>query len=106
MTLKPLAVRIPEDIEKEILEVVERAKLDKATVVRNLLELGIAEWRKQTALELLRDGKATFAKAAEMARLSLWEFADLVKQRNVEWVGFTPEEVEKEFREASAAKRK
>lgn len=106
LTLKPLAVRIPKEIEKEILEVVERAKLDKATVVRNLLELGIAEWRKQTALELLRDGKVTFAKAAEMARLSLWEFADLVKQRNVEWVRFTPEEIEKELKEASAAKRK
>jgi predicted HTH domain antitoxin len=104
LTLKPLAVRIPKEIEKEILEVVERAKLDKATVVRNLLELGIAEWRKQTALELLRDGKVTFAKAAEMAKLSLWEFADLVKQRNVEWVRFTPEEIEKEFKEASAAK--
>jgi len=106
VTLKPLAVRIPKEIEKEILEVVERAKLDKATVVRNLLELGIAEWRKQTALELLRDGKVTFAKAAEMAKLSLWEFADLVKQRNVEWVRFTPEEIEKELEEASAAKRK
>mgnify|MGYP000566115464 FL=1 len=106
LTLKPLAVRIPKEIEKEILEVVERAKLDKATVVRNLLELGIAEWRKQTALELLRDGKVTFAKAAEMAKLSLWEFADLVKQRNVEWVRFSPEEIEKELKEASAAKRK
>jgi len=106
LALKPLAVRIPKEIEKEILEVVERSKLDKATVVRNLLELGIAEWRKQTALELLRDGKVTFAKAAEMAKLSLWEFADLVKQRNVEWVRFTPEEIEKELEEASAAKRK
>jgi predicted HTH domain antitoxin len=106
LTLKPLAVRIPKEVEKEILEVVERAKLDKATVVRNLLELGIAEWRKQTALELLRDGEVTFAKAAEMAKLSLWEFADLVKQRNVEWVRYAPEEIEKEFKEASAAKRK
>jgi predicted HTH domain antitoxin len=103
VTLKPLAVRIPEETEKEILEVVEREKLDKATVVRNLLELGIAEWRKQTTLELLRDGKVTFAKAAEMAKLSLWEFADLVKQRNVEWIRYTPEEIEKEIKEASAA---
>jgi len=95
-------VRIPKEIEEEILKVVEREKLDKATAVRTLLELGIAEWRKQTALELLRDGKATFAKAAEMAKLSLWEFADLVKQRNVEWVRYTPEEIEKEIREASA----
>jgi len=102
LTLKPLAVRIPKEIEKEILEVVEREKLDKATAVRTLLEMGIVEWRKQTALELLRDGKVTFAKAAEMAKLSLWEFADLVKQRNVEWVRYTPEEIEKEFKEASA----
>jgi len=106
LTLKPLAVRIPAEIEKEILEMVEREKLDKATVVRTLLEMGIVEWRKQTALELLRDGKVTFAKAAEMAKLSLWEFADLVKQRNIEWVRYTPEEIEREIKEASAAKSK
>jgi len=103
LTLKPLAVRIPEEIEKEIQEVVEREGLDKATAVRTLLELGIGEWRKQTALELLRDGKVTFAKAAEIAKLSLWEFADLVKQRNIEWVRYTLEEIEKEFKEAVAA---
>ena len=106
LTLKPLAVRIPAEIEREILEVVEREKLDKATVVRTLIEMGIVEWRKQTALELLRDGKVTFAKAAEMAKLSLWEFADLVKQRNVEWVRYTPEEIEKEIKEASVAESK
>ncbi len=104
MTLKPLAVRISEEIEKEIQEVVEREKLDKATVVRTLLEMGIVEWRKQTALNLLRDGKVTFAKAAEIAKLSLWEFADLVKQRNIEWIRYTPEEIEKEIKQASVAK--
>ncbi|MEM3459443.1 MAG: UPF0175 family protein [Candidatus Bathyarchaeia archaeon] len=103
MALKPLAVRIPEKIEREIQEVVEQEGLDKATVVRTLLELGIGEWRKQTALELLRDGKVTFAKAAEMAKLSLWEFADLLKQRNIEWVRYSPQEIEREFKEASAA---
>jgi predicted HTH domain antitoxin len=106
LTLKPLAVRIPEEIEKEIREVVEREKSDKATVVRTLLEMGIVEWRKQTALELLRDGKVTFAKATEMAKLSLWEFADLVKQRNIEWVRYTPEEIEREIKEASVAESK
>ena len=102
LTLKPLAVRIPEEIEKEIQEVIEREGLDKATAVRTLLKLGIGEWRKQTALELLRDGKVTFAKAAEIAKLSLWEFADFVRQRNIEWVRYTPKEIDKEFKEASA----
>jgi len=106
LTLKPLAVRIPEEIEKEIQEVIEREGLDKATAVRTLLELGIGEWRKQTALELLRDGKVTFAKAAEIAKLSLWEFADMVKQRNIEWVRYMPEEIDKEFKEASVAESK
>jgi len=106
LTLKPLAVRIPEEIEKEIQEMIEREGLDKATAVRTLLELGIGEWRKQTALELLRDGKVTFAKAAEIAKLSLWEFADLVKQRNIEWVRYRPEEIEKEFKESVAAESK
>ena len=106
LTLKPLAVRIPEEIEKEIQEVIEREGLDKATAVRTLLELGIGEWRKQTALELLRNGKVTFAKAAEIAKLSLWEFADLVKQRNIEWVRYTSEEIDKEFKEAVAAESK
>ncbi len=106
MTLKPLAVRIPSEVEKEISEIVAEEKIDKATVVRNLLEIGLAEWRKQTALDLLQKGKVTFAKAAEIAKLSLWEFVDLVKQRNIEWVRLTPEEVEKDFKEASAAKCK
>lgn len=106
LTLKPLAVRIPKETEKAILEVVEHEKLDKAVVVRTLLEMGIVEWRKQTALELLRDGKVTFAKAAEMAKLSLWELADLVKQRNVEWVRYVPGEIETEIKEASTAESK
>jgi predicted HTH domain antitoxin len=105
LTLKPLAVRVPTELDKEISEIIKKEKLDKATVVRNLLEAGINEWRKQTALELLSKGKATFAQAADIAKLSLWEFADLVKQCNIEWIRFEPEEVQKDFEQAKAAKR-
>jgi predicted HTH domain antitoxin len=93
LPLKPLVVRVPRELDEEISEIVKNEKLDKTTVVRNLLEKGITEWRKQTAIELLGNGKATFAEAADIAKLSLWEFADLVKQRNVEWVRFEPEDV-------------
>jgi predicted HTH domain antitoxin len=103
LTLKPLAVRVPAELEREILEITKTEKIDKATVVRNLLETGIIEWRKQTALDLLQKGKITFAKAASIAKLSLWEFADLAKQHNIEWVRYSPEEVAKDFSEASAA---
>jgi hypothetical protein len=48
LTHKPLAVRVPDELDHEIAEVIRREKLDKATVVRNLLEKGIIGWRKQT----------------------------------------------------------
>ena len=99
MTLKPLAVRIPEDLQKQIAELVMSEKSDKATIVRNLLELGIAEERKNIALHLLRDEQVTFTKAAEIAKLSLWEFMDLIKQRKIEWVRYTVEDVESEMKE-------
>jgi predicted HTH domain antitoxin len=83
-------VRIPAQLDNEISAVMEKEKLDKATVICNLLERGIAEWRKQTALELLGKRKVTFNEEAEVAKLSLWEFADLVKQHNVEWVRLSP----------------
>lgn len=106
LTLKALAVRIPEEIEKEILEIAHQEGLDKASAVRALLRKGIEEWRKETALEHLRNGKVTFAKAAEVAKLSLWEFADLMKQSGIEWVRYAPKEIEREANEASAKESK
>lgn len=95
LTLRSLDVRIPAEMEKEILKIIEQEKLDKDAVVKNLLEIGVIEWWKQSALNFLCQGKVTFAKAAEMAGLSLWEFGDLVKQRNVKWARFEPEDLEK-----------
>jgi predicted HTH domain antitoxin len=106
LTFKPLAVRVPAELEKEIFEITKTEKIDKAAVVRNLLETGITEWRKQTAIELLQKGKITFAKAADIVKLSLWAFADLAKQHNIEWVRYTPEDIAKDFSEASAANHK
>ena len=63
--------------------------------------MGRVEVRVQEALEFLQKGKVTFAKAAEMAGVSLWEFADLVKHSNIEWVKYKLEEVEKEIQKAS-----
>ncbi|MEM3511219.1 MAG: hypothetical protein QXW47_06570 [Candidatus Jordarchaeales archaeon] len=59
---------------REIQDIAERDGLNKATVVRLLLKLGITEWRKKTALELLREGKVTFTKVAEIAKIPLGVF--------------------------------
>lgn len=64
----------------------EYEKVDKATAVRKIMEIGIAEWRKNFAIQLLQQGKASFNKAAEIAKLSVWEFAELLREKRVQWV--------------------
>lgn len=75
--------------------------VEKAQAVRIILEIGISEWRKRTALELLRDGKVTFAKAAKLAKLDLWELADILKDRKIEWVKIPSGELDEEVKKAA-----
>lgn len=58
-------------------------KVDKATALRKLLELGVKDWRRETALDQLREGKVTVWRAAEVAGLSLWDFVSLLEDRKV-----------------------
>lgn len=103
VTLRPLAARVSREIEQEIREVTDYMDVEKAQAVRIILEIGISEWRKRTALELLRDGKVTFAKAAKFAKLDLWEFADIVKDRKIEWVKIPTRELNEEVEKAAQA---
>ncbi|MCS4542258.1 MAG: UPF0175 family protein [Euryarchaeota archaeon] len=98
MAYEPLATRIPKEIKRQLIEYMKIEKIDKSTAVRKMLEKGISEWRKERALQLLKDSKVTFAKAAELAGISSWEMLDLVKQKRIEWVHLTPQEIEEEFK--------
>ncbi len=103
MTLRPLATRVSKEVEDEIRDVMDFLKIEKAQAVRMILEIGISEWRKRMAIELLRDGRVTFAKAAKLAKLDLWQFADVVRDRKVEWVRTPASELEVESSKASRA---
>ena len=103
MTLRPLATRVPRELEQEIQEITEFLKVEKAQAVRMILELGISEWRKRNAVDLLRDGKVTFAKAAKLARLDLWDLADLVRDRKIEWVRFQARDIEDDVKKTPKA---
>lgn len=81
-----ISARLPDDLEAELEEYVEQENLDRSTAVRKLLSEGLDNWRRDRALERLRDGQVTFARAAEIADVDVWAFADLVRDRDVTWV--------------------
>ncbi len=81
-----LSARIPESLEDELERFTEDEKLDRSTAVRKLLSEGLEEWKKEKALKKLQNGEVSFQRAAEIADMDIWSFADLVEKKKVNWL--------------------
>ncbi|MCQ4332619.1 UPF0175 family protein [Natronomonas sp. F2-12] len=81
-----ISARVPDKLETELETYLEAEKLDRSTAVRKLLSEGLEEWRRERALESLAAGDVTVSKAAERAGMSVWDFAQLAKERDITWV--------------------
>jgi len=81
-----ISTRVPEDLEAELEAYLESERLDRSTAVRKLLSEGLEAWRTERALERFADGEVSLTKAADLAGVSVWEFADLVADADDVWV--------------------
>lgn len=81
-----ISARVPDDLEEKLEDYVGEERLDRSTAIRKLLAEGLDDWQRDRAVERLREGNVTFARAAEMAGMNVWDFADLVSERDVTWV--------------------
>lgn len=81
-----ISARVPDELEAELEAYLEDERLDRSTAVRRLLTEGLEEWRREQALERLASGEVTLTRAAELAGLSVWEFARLAREHDVTWV--------------------
>lgn len=81
-----VSARVPDEVEAELEAYLEAEKLDRSTAIRKLLAEGLEQWRREQALERLESGSITFSRAAEIAGMSVWDFAQLADERDVSWV--------------------
>ena len=82
-----VSVRVSDKVKQEIEKFAKDEKLEQTSeAARKLLAIGIEEWKKEKALDLLEKGKVTFMKAAEIAELPVWEFSELVKDSGIVWM--------------------
>ncbi|MBN2488012.1 MAG: hypothetical protein JXA98_03200 [Methanosarcinaceae archaeon] len=86
MTEITISARIPEDVSKELEAFMKEESLEKSTSIRKLLAEGLQHWKEQRALKLLEEGKVTFLKAAEMSEISVWDLADIVREKGIVWI--------------------
>jgi len=81
-----ISARVPDDLEDDLEEFLERENLDRSTGVRKLLTEGLEDWRREHALDRLAAGDVTLSRGAEIAGVSVWEFATLADDCDVAWV--------------------
>jgi predicted HTH domain antitoxin len=98
----PLSTRVPMQVWSQLEQFMREEKLDKSAAVRKLLWIGLEGWRQKRALEALAEGNVTFMKAAEIAGLDVWDFAELVKRSEMVWVKPSQRRLEQDIRAAMA----
>ena len=93
-----ISARIDKELAEEIEKIVKERRIDRSTVIRELLYVGLKEYKLRKALELVRERKVTVWKAAEIAGLTYREMLEKLKEHNVPFP-ITEEELAREIEE-------
>lgn len=93
-----ISVRLDRKILKDLTMVEKTWRADRSESVRRLLAEAISSWKIQNALEKLRQHKISIGKAAEECGVSLWEMLELVKEKNIDWAGYSKDDLEKDLK--------
>jgi predicted HTH domain antitoxin len=73
-------LRVTDQVMAELDGLAQQESVSCISLARMILLEGIAQRKREMALRLYREGKASKSRAAEIAGISLWEMLDLVEQ--------------------------
>ncbi|MBI2672307.1 UPF0175 family protein [Candidatus Woesearchaeota archaeon] len=86
--MKQILTTISTRMDKESLEYIEKLRkmfnIDRSTAIRNILEKGIEEDKKEKALQLYINGKLSLEGAAKFADIYIGEFLELMAENGIE----------------------
>jgi predicted HTH domain antitoxin len=94
--MKTVTTRIPEDDEEVLTELQEEMSADRSEVLRRLIRQGLDDWRKERALDQLREHSITLRKAAERAGVSYVEMLTLAAEEGIDG-GYTTDDLERDL---------
>ncbi|SDF96177.1 UPF0175 family protein [Halorientalis regularis] len=94
--MKTVTTRIPEDDEEVLAELEAELTADRSEVLRRLIRRGLADWRKEKALEQLREHEITIRRAADVADVSYVEMLSLAAEEGID-IGYTTEDLERDL---------
>lgn len=96
-TMATISLRVEDSLVVELEQVEKSWQADRSEVVRRLLTRSLQEWKMEHTLEQLRAGRISIGKAAQFCGISLWEMLELAKTNQVDWTGYSSEDLEKDL---------
>lgn len=94
--METVTTRIPEDDEVALGELEDEMSADRSEVLRRLIRQGLSDWKKEKALEQLREHTITLRKAAELADVSYVEMLSLAVEEGID-TGYTTDDLERDL---------
>ncbi len=74
---------IPKHLKKSLKELQELTGEDQSTLLRKLVDKGLAEAKMDIAVDQYVKEKSSLEKSSTIAGVSLWRFLDELRKRNV-----------------------
>ena len=84
-------IRLDDDDLKYLDEIAEKHDLDRTNLIKKAIKLGVHEILFEEALQRYQKDLCSAWEAAEEAQISLWEFIEELKKRDI---GFKVDEIE------------
>lgn len=84
--MERVEVALDEDLAGSLSRYARDEQLHRDAAAERLLASALSEWRQDRAVERFANGEVGFTRAAEIAEVDPWAFADLLRERGVEWV--------------------
>ncbi|PSP62013.1 hypothetical protein BRC76_05275 [Halobacteriales archaeon QH_8_67_36] len=94
--MKTVTTRIPEDDEEALSALEEKLTADRSEVLRRLIRQGLTDWRREQAVEQLREHTITLRRAAEIADVTYVEMLSLAAEEDID-TGYTTDELERDL---------
>lgn len=94
--MKTVTTRLPEDDEAALSELEAELTADRSEVLRRLIRRGLTDWRKEKALDQLRNHNVTLRRAAEIADVPYAEMLSLAAEEGIE-TGYTADDLERDL---------
>ncbi|RLG25290.1 hypothetical protein DRN85_06145 [Methanosarcinales archaeon] len=94
--MEAISIQPTEDMYSKIEQLSKARYMDKSTLIRKLINIGIEHELKDYAIDLFRNKKISLGKAAEISGISIREMLDLLKEKDIQ-LNISTWDIQKDF---------